>query len=108
MSMFNKLLFSMSIACLLVKVTVAQNYPSSKRPNFNISQLSSDPIIDGDVLNDELWKTITPITEMTQIKPRFDVPASEKTEIRVAYSKGVFYVAVVCYDSNPETIVVSD
>jgi hypothetical protein len=108
MSMFNKLLFSMSIACLLVQVTVAQNYPSSKRPNFNISQLSSDPIIDGDVLNDELWKTITPITEMTQIKPRFDVPASEKTEIRVAYSKGVFYVAVVCYDSNPETIVVSD
>jgi len=108
MSMFKKLLFSMSMACLFTQINVAQNQTSSERPSFNISQLSSDPIIDGDVLNDEIWKAVTPITELIQIKPQFNVPASEKTEIRVAYSKGMFYVAVVCYDSNPETIVVSD
>ena len=98
----------MSMACLFTQINVAQNQTSSERPSFNISQLSSDPIIDGDVLNDEIWKAVTPITELIQIKPQFNVPASEKTEIRVAYSKGMFYVAVVCYDSNPETIVVSD
>ena len=98
----------MSMACLFTQINVAQNQTSSERPSFNISQLSSDPIIDGDVLNDEIWKAVTPITELIQIKPQFNVPASEKTEIRVAYSKGMFYVAVVCYDSNPESIVVSD
>jgi len=94
--------------CFLAQITFAQNNQTSNRPNFNISKLSSDPIIDGNILNDDIWKTITPIREMTQIKPSFDVPATEKTEIRVAYSNGMFYVAVVCYDSKPETIVVSD
>ena len=108
MSNLKKVLFCISALCLLTQSNFAQNTTSSDRPSFNISQLASEPVIDGNVLNDELWKTVTPITEMTQIKPKFNVPASEKTEIRVAYSKGMFYVAVVCYDTNPETIVVSD
>jgi len=42
----------MSIAFLFTQINLAQNQTSSERPIFNISQLSSDPIIDDDVLND--------------------------------------------------------
>ena len=33
---------------------------------------------------------------------------TEKTEIRIAYTPKTLYVAVICYDSAPEKIVVSD
>ncbi len=45
---------------------------------------------------------------MTQMKPDQGLPATEKTEIRVAYSPTVFYLSVVCYDTEPEKLVVSD
>ena len=46
--------------------------------------------------------------DLFSVKPEFNVPSTEKTEIRVATYKNTFYVAVVCYDSTPENIVVSD
>lgn len=64
--------------------------------------------MDGNVLGELLWKSINPIKELRQIKPSYGALASEKTEIRVAYTLKTLYVAVVCYDSAPDQIVVSD
>lgn len=108
MSLFKNFICIGTILCFFTQSPIAQNTQTLSRPSMTISNLSTNPIIDGNILNDQVWKTITPITEMTQIKPKFDVPSSEKTEIRVAKSNGVFYVAVICFDSSPETIVVSD
>ena len=77
-------------------------------PNFKIVQLNEEPLIDGNVLSEELWDKVSPITRMTQIKPRFGEQASENTSIQVAYTDKMFYVAVVCYDSAPNKIVISD
>lgn len=64
--------------------------------------------MDGNVLGELLWKSVNPIKELRQIKPSYGALASEKTEIRVAYTLKTLYVAVVCYDSAPDQIVVSD
>ena len=64
--------------------------------------------MDGNVLGELLWKSVNPIKELRQIKPSYGSLASEKTEIRVAYTLKTLYVAVVCYDSAPDQIVVSD
>ncbi|MDA7559055.1 carbohydrate binding family 9 domain-containing protein [Flavobacteriaceae bacterium] len=109
MSSFQNLIFILSALCFSLDYAEAQsNKISSSRPNFQITHLNLDPIIDGDIINDTVWQEIPPISQMIQIKPKFNVPSSEKTEIRVAASKNTFYVAVVCYDSAPENIVVSD
>lgn len=79
-----------------------------ERPNFEIIQLSEEPVIDGNILNEAVWNRVPPITKLTQIKPKFGQDASENTSIRVAYTNKMFYVAVVCYDSDPERIVISD
>ena len=87
---------------------IAQTNQQENRPSFTISSLNNNPTIDGDVINDAIWQPVKPITQLTQIKPRFGQPASEKTEIRMAYTNNMLYVAVVCYDSSPNTLVVSD
>ena len=71
-------------------------------------QLNSAPEIDGDVLNDPSWQNIEPVTDMIQLKPNQGQPASEKTEIRIAYSPSIFYLSVICYDSEPGKLVVAD
>jgi len=78
------------------------------RPTAEAAALKENPILDGDVINDEIWKGVTPFGDLSQTQPNFGMPATEKTEIRVAYTQETFYVAVVCYDTRPEGLVVSD
>ena len=77
-------------------------------PNFIASYLDSDPKIDGDIINDPIWKKILPITNLFQTRPYFGKPVSEKTEIRIAFTNKNLYVGVICFDKEPEKIVVSD
>ena len=86
----------------------AQNTNPNKNLNFNISFLGEDPIIDGEVLNETLWEQVYTIRDLKQIKPDYGAPASEKTAIKIAYTAKTLYVAVVCFDTSPEKIVVSD
>ena len=64
--------------------------------------------MDGDVLNDPAWESIPAITTFTQKSPDEGQIATEKMEVKVMYSDEIFYVSVVCYDSNPEDIVITD
>ncbi len=85
------------------------NMPDVKnRPTAKATTLAAEMKIDGEVLNDEVWQEITPIEEMWQTKPNSGFPASEKTEIRIALTAATFYLSVVCYDKEPERLVVSD
>ncbi|NNK70219.1 MAG: carbohydrate binding family 9 domain-containing protein [Flavobacteriaceae bacterium] len=86
----------------------AQDQYQAERPSFEATQISNEPIIDGNVLKDDAWQIIAPITDLKQIRPKYNSPATEKTEIRVAFSKNTLFVGVVCFDSQPENIVVSD
>ena len=79
-----------------------------ERPDFKISYIKQSPTIDGDVLNDAIWNSIEPITSFIQLKPKIGQAVSEDTHVRMAYDDKTLYVSVVCFDSNPEKIVVSD
>ena len=104
----------LSIPCvvlvlLLTPLTaMSQDQTNNTRPSFTATALKTDPIIDGHIIDDAVWQGIIPITELTQMRPSYGAPASEKTEIRMAYTKNMLYLAVVCFDSTPERIVVSD
>ncbi len=108
MTFISRLSRAILVFILLQTTAKAQDNQQTSRPSFNATQLTENPVIDGDVLNEALWQKIMPISQMVQIKPRFGEAASEKTDIRLAYTKSMLYVSVICYDSSPETIVVSD
>lgn len=60
------------------------------------------------MLGDEFWKAIAPMDQMWQSKPNFGFASTEKTEIRIAVSPTMFYLSVVCFDKEPDKLVVSD
>jgi len=77
-------------------------------PTTPANRIEVDPIIDGNVLSDEIWQQIQPVTNLIQNQPNRGQPSSEKTEIRISYTDKMFYLSVICYDSQPEKLVVSD
>jgi hypothetical protein len=86
-----------------------QTNPNVKdRPSAQATSLTEVPVIDGEVLNEPLWKTIPAIHELVQTKPNAGFPASEKTEIRVGYTATTFYLSVICFDNEPGKLVISD
>lgn len=96
----NLLLLSLSLQ--------AQNSPKIQRPTITSTAISNDPAMDGEVINDLVWKSIAPISSLTQVTPNYGAPVSEQTHIRLAYTTKMLYVSVVCFDTTPEALVVSD
>ena len=80
----------------------------SKRPSFNANYIEISPEIDGNILNDKAWRTINSVGPFIQTKPLLGNPSSEKTEVKVAFTRDILFVGVICYDSSPSTLVVSD
>jgi hypothetical protein len=78
------------------------------RPITSIYFLKQSPEIDGNVLGEDLWKSIEPIQDLVQSSPNLGFPASEPTEIRIAQNSTSLFVSVVCFDMSPEKLVVAD
>ncbi|HSG07332.1 MAG TPA: DUF5916 domain-containing protein [Longimicrobiales bacterium] len=62
------------------------------------------PQIDG-VLDEALWTGIDPVSGFRQRWPVDGAPASERTEVRIAYDDHAIYFGLVMFDSEPERIM---
>lgn len=78
------------------------------RPVAKAISITEEPIIDGEVINDPLWQSIEPLTDMVQTQPNFGSKATERTEIRIVYTDQNLYISAVCFDSEPDKLVVAD
>ena len=58
------------------------------------------PRIDGR-LDDTVWSSITPITGFVQTSPVEGAPATERTEVRIAYDREHLYIAFHAHYSDP-------
>jgi hypothetical protein len=82
--------------------------PPATPPVAQAAPVVEPPILDGEVLTDPAWTSAPIITGFWQTRPFEGQPATEKTEVRIVYTKEALFVGVVCYDSEPEGIIVSD
>jgi uncharacterized protein DUF5916 len=78
------------------------------RPRLQAVRLEAAPALDGDVLTDPIWSAVPAATEFWQTRPYAGEPSSERTEVRVAFTATTLYVGVVCFDREPDKIIVSD
>src|SRR5690606_34539373 len=60
-----------------------------------------DPITLDGRLDEEIWRTATPITEFTQLDPNEGERVSERTEVYIAFDREAIYVAARLQDSGP-------
>ncbi len=77
-------------------------------PDLRSVALNQTPELDGVVRGDPAWAGLRPATGFTQVRPFEGQPATQKTEVYVGFTADALYVGVICYDENPETIVIAD
>jgi len=65
------------------------------------------PRLDG-TLNDPLWQSAKSITDFRQREPKEGEPATEKTEVRILYTRHAVYFGIHCYDSSASRIVATE
>ena len=65
------------------------------------------PKLDGG-LGDALWQSAKPVTEFRQREPNEGEFATEKTEVRILYTRHAVYFGVHCFDSEPSRIVATE
>ena len=88
--------------------TVERDRPAAGFPIARSLRVEEAPVIDGDVLNDAAYADAFLVTGFRQNTPDEGRPASERTEVRIVYTEDTLFFGVVCYVSNPSTIIVAD
>ena len=74
------------------------------RPSTTAIRVTTAPNIDGR-LDEAMWKEGTPISEFVQRELNEGVPASERTEVRLATDGKYLYIGARMYDREPHLIV---
>lgn len=72
----------------------------SGRPRIRPTRTMTPPTIDGR-LTDDVWRTATMITELVQQSPLDGAPATEETEIYLAYDRDHLYFGFYLHYSDP-------
>src|SRR5688572_24682670 len=53
-------------------------------------------------LDEPVWTRAWPAADFVQIDPNNGTPATEPTEVRLAFDGNALYMGVTCYDSEPD------
>jgi len=75
--------------------------------NAQATPVERAPKLDG-TLDDPLWQSATPMTDFRQREPHEGQPATEKTEVRILYTRHAVYFGIHCYDSEPSRIIATE
>ena len=97
----------------LTKDAAAQTRPRGVRPateegtQAEAARVEHAPKLDG-TLDDPLWQLAKMVTEFRQQEPNEGESATEKTEVRILYTRRAVYFGIHCYDSEPDKIVATE
>ena len=59
-------------------------------------------------LDERVYETLIPASDFIQLEPYPDVPATEKTDVWVLFDNENVYVALRCWETQPERLVAND
>ena len=79
----------------------------TERPVLKAVRIEKAPKIDG-VLDEPAWETVPAMDQFTQQEPKIGEPATERTEVRVAYDSKHLFIAVHAYDSDPTGLIATE
>lgn len=102
-------LFNSAVVIFLVTsflpLSVQGQEPSynADRKRVEITRTDLSATLDG-VLDDEIWKNATVISDMHQYQPVDQAAPSERSEFYITYNEDYFYIAARLYDKDPTGI----
>ncbi len=83
-----------------------ENGPATMALSAGSLEQDEELTIDGLVI-EEAWTRIEPYTGFIQQAPFEGRPATEKTEVRVILDRKTFYIGIICFDSDPRGVLVT-
>ena len=96
------------LVCLLSPFTVQAQVPAAPdAPAAAAVKIDAPPVLDGDILSEEVWQRAAPAGGFIQKNPTEGAPASQRTEVRILYTNAALYVGIICFDEEPSGIIVS-
>ncbi len=96
------------MAGVFATALVAQTDANAELRSMAAKKIQQTPVIDGDVLGEDVWQQAEVASDFWQTTPDEGEAASERTEVRVLFTEQTLYIGAVCYDRNPDQIIVSD
>ena len=86
--------------------TLSLSSPDGRRA-VAATRTDAPPVIDG-LLDEAFWRAAPVADGFVQSDPREGQPATERTEVRIAFDDAYLYIGARCFDSDPSGIVVND
>lgn len=77
--------------------------PATPAPVVRAMRVPEAPTVDG-VLDEPFWQRIEPITDFRQREPVDGAPATERSEVRVAFTEDALYFGLLLRDGEPSRI----
>lgn len=69
--------------------------------------LSSPIEVDGR-LDEPIYSSVPPVSDLVQTEPSTGSPATQRTEVWVTFDRANIYVSVRCWESNPERMILNE
>lgn len=104
MSLVKAIALSILLGSLVSQGSQAQTSPLIESRIASATRVDHQPHLDG-TLDDPLWRLAIPIIDFRQREPFEGKSATEKTEVRILYSRNEVYFGIFCHDSSPDAIV---
>ena len=98
-----------AVLFVLLSYTTVAFAQNTERPGLRAVRLGPDataPVVDGRV-DDAAWAQVEPASHFTQQQPDEGQPATERTEVRILHDERNIYIGIICFDSEPDKIVVT-
>lgn len=84
--------------------SVVEDLEGEARPELRLVRVEGI-VIDGR-LDEAAWRRVEPITRFVQAEPEAGLPASEETEVRIAFDRNALYVGARMHDRTPDGIII--
>ena len=97
----------LSVALLFAACPTAAREPQIAARVAEAVRVEHGPRMDG-TLNDPLWQTAKAIVDFRQREPHEEEPATEKTEVRILYTRHAVYFGILCFDAAPSRIIATE
>ncbi len=103
--MTKKLSFILAV-CMSTFAFGQEKATTNKVPKriYNTKKVTTAPVLDG-LITDETWNSVEWAGDFKQWMPDEGKAPAQKTKFKIIYDEKHIYVAVRCYDSEPEKIV---
>ncbi|MEQ1758956.1 MAG: DUF5916 domain-containing protein [Vicinamibacterales bacterium] len=77
------------------------------RTTVRVVKLTAPLRVDGN-LDEDIYRTVTPISDLIQVEPIAGAPATEKTEVWLSFDADNIYVSLRASESQPERMVMNE